>query len=115
MVTWLRGNESELVTSPIVLGELEYGICRLPAGPKRRRLQLWFAQVAQRLPVLVFDADTASTWAGLLARLRKKGLAMPVKDSLIAATALVHNLALVTRNTADYRHAGLMLVKPFDD
>jgi len=64
---------------------------------------------------LEFDAATASAWARLLARLKKNGLAMPVKDSQIAATALLHGLTVATRNVADYRNAGVSVVNPFSD
>jgi hypothetical protein len=115
VVRWLRENEWQLATSAIVLGEIEYGILLLPAGRRRTRLQQWFAQGTQRIRALDFDADTASAWAGLLARMKKKGLAMPIKDSLIAATAQVHGLTVATRNTADYRNAGIPQVNPFDE
>jgi toxin FitB len=39
---------------------------------------------------------------------------MPIKDSLIAASALQHELTIATRNVADYRHAGVQIVNPFD-
>ena len=64
--------------------------------------------------MLDFDAETASTWAQLLARLKKHGLAMPVTDSQIAATALHHDLTVATRNVVDYRHAGVSVVNPFE-
>ena len=67
----------------------------------------------QRLHVLDFDTANATAWARLLARLKKKGRAMPVKDSLIAATALAHGLTVATRNTADFRHAGVPVENPF--
>jgi predicted nucleic acid-binding protein len=113
VLIWLRENDHEIVVNPVVLGELEYGILLLPAGRRRTRLQPWFADGARRIRVLDFDAETASAWAQLLASLKKKGLAMPIKDSLIAATALVHGLTVATRNTADYRNAGVPLVDPF--
>jgi predicted nucleic acid-binding protein len=52
-------------------------------------------------------------WAERLAHLRTSGKAMPVKDSLIAATALVHDLTVVTRNRTDFLHAGVRVVDPF--
>jgi predicted nucleic acid-binding protein len=113
-ITWLRENEPELAVNPIVLGEIEYGILLLPPSRKRTRLHDWFAEVVQAMRFLDFDMAAASAWAGLLARLRKKGLAMPINDSLIAASALVHGLSVATRNTADYRHAGVPLINPFD-
>src|SRR5438105_3617424 len=114
VVAWMRRNESDLVVNPIVLGKIEYGILLLPAGKRRTRLQHWFEQGIQRMRSLDFDVTAASAWAHLLARLRGKGRAMPIKDSLIAATALAHRLTVATRNTSDYRHAGVPLVNPFD-
>ena len=113
VVEWLRANEAELAVNPIVLGELEYGILLLPAGRRRTRLQHWFAEGIRRIQVLEFDTATASAWASLLARLKKNGLAMPIKDSQIAATALLHNLIVATRNVADYRNANVSVVNPF--
>ncbi len=114
VVEWLRRHESELVVSPIVLGELQYGILLLPAGRKRTRLLKWFAEGIQRFPTLDFDVATADAWARLLARLKLKGHAMPIKDSLIAAVAKKHNLVVVTRNVTDFQHAKVKLVNPFD-
>ena len=114
VVQWLRENEADLATTPIVLGELQYGILLLPVGRRRQRLEEWFAAGVERLRVVDFDADAATAWARLLADLKMKGLAMSVKDSLIAATALAHDLAVSTRNIADFRHAGVRLVNPFE-
>ena len=52
-------------------------------------------------------------WAKLLADLRAAGHAMPIKDSLIAATALVHGMTVATRNVRDFRRAGVKIVNPF--
>jgi len=113
VVRWLRDHESEFVVTPIVLGEIEYGIGLTPSTRKRLELQKWFDDGLRRLRVLDIDSGTASTWAALLVRLRKKGKAMPVKDSLIAASALQHKLTIVTRNTADFQHASVKLIDPF--
>jgi predicted nucleic acid-binding protein len=113
VVDWLRRNEGGLVVNPIVLGELEYGILLLPAGRRRARLEKWFAEGMKRLPVLDLDAETARIWAGLLSELKRKGRAMPIKDSLIASTARQYRLTVATRNTDDYLHAGVRLVNPF--
>jgi predicted nucleic acid-binding protein len=112
-VDWLRRNEEEVAVNAVVLGEIEFGILLLPSGRRRKRLEEWFARVAEILPVLDMDRDTAHVWAVLLAKLRKKGRAMPLKDSLIAASALQHGLAVATRNTGDFAHCGVRLVDPF--
>lgn len=114
VVTWLRANDRRLVVNPIILGELEYGILLLPAGKRRTQLEKWFADGVHVLRVLDLDGDTARIWASLLAELKRKGRAMPLKDSLIAATARQHRLTIATRNTQDYRHAGVTLVNPFE-
>lgn len=113
VVDWLRQNESELVLDPIILGEIRLGIHLLPAGKRRRRLQAWFEQGVARIACLPWDAQTGLRWARLLADLRLTGKAMQIKDSLIAATALVHGLTIATRNVADFQVSGVKLLDPF--
>lgn len=114
VVDWLRKNGRESAVSPIVLGEVEFGILLLPPGRRKKRLLEWFAAGIQTLEVVSIDAATSAAWAKLLADLRRKGRSMPVKDSLIAASALQHQLQVVTRNAGDYRHADVRIVNPFD-
>jgi predicted nucleic acid-binding protein len=113
VVDWLRQNEADLVVDPVILGEIRFGIHLLPAGTRRRRLERWFRQGVAKLTCLPWTAQTGLRWAKLLADLRAAGKAMPVKDSLIAATALVHRLVVVTRNTHDFGDAGVRLLDPF--
>jgi len=115
VIEWLRANETEIAVDPVILGELRFGILILPRGRKRTALERWFDAGAGRLQCLPWDADTGLKWAELLARLRTAGKAMPVKDSLIAATAAIHNLAIATRNRADFVNAGVRVVDPFMD
>lgn len=114
VVQWLRDHEADLAIDCIALGELEYGILVLPAGKRRKSLEEWFQQRVSTLRLIDFDPRTASVWARLLAGLKKKGLAMSVKDSLIAATAMAHSLIVATRNVADFRHSGVQIVNPFE-
>jgi predicted nucleic acid-binding protein len=68
---------------------------------------------AGRLKCLAWGAETGLRWARLLADLRAADKAMPIKDSLIAATALVHGLTVATRNLADFRAAAVKVFDPF--
>ena len=112
VVEWLRDNEREIVVDAIILGEVRFGILLLPKGRRRTRLERWFDSGVQRLHCLSWEAETGLRWAELLARLRASGRAMPIKDSLIAATALVHGLVIATRNRTDFEKAGAKVVNP---
>lgn len=113
VLTWLRTHERELAVDPIILGELRYGILVLPKGRKRTALEQWFDAGVTRLQCLSWELETGLAWAALLARLRTRGTAMPIKDSLIAATALARDLTVATRNSTDFRKAGVRVVNPF--
>lgn len=114
LVEWLRHNEREIAVDPIILGELRFGILLLRKGRRRTSLERWFDAGAQRLRCLPREAETGLRWAQLLANLRTAGRAMPIKDSPIAATALVHGLMMVTRNRVDFEKAGLTIIDPFE-
>ena len=114
VVDWLRHNERALVIDPVVLGEIRFGILRLPRGRRRSRLERWFDGGVDRLHCLPWDAATGLRWAELLAYLRATGRAMPIKDSLIAATALAHGLVVATRNRTDFEKAGVDVLDPFE-
>ncbi len=113
VVRWLRENERNLVVDPIILGEIRFGILLLPRGRRRLRLEQWFDAGVRRLACLSWESETGLQWANLVASLRKSGRSMPIKDSLIAATALTHDLIVVTRNSEDFKKAGVSIVDPF--
>ena len=114
VLDWLRAHERDIVIDPIILGELRFGILLLPRSKKRTALERWFDTGIERLHCLTWEADTALTWAQLLARLRAAGRSMPTKDSLIAATALAHGLTVVTRNRVDFAKADVRIIDPFE-
>ena len=113
VVEWLRKNERDIAVDPIILGEVRFGILLLARGKRRMRLERWFDAGVQRLLCLPWEAETGLRWAELLAALRASGRAMPIKDSLIAATALVHGLAVATRNRVDFEKARVEVIDPF--
>ncbi len=112
-IEWLRRNEREMAVDPVILGEIRFGIHLLPAGKRRRRLESWFDEGVARIVCVPWDALTGLRWAKLLADLRRSGQSLPIKDSLIAATALVHGFVVVTRNTNDFKKTGVKVLNPF--
>lgn len=113
VIGWLRRHEDDIAIDPVILGELRFGILLLPRGRRRRRLESWFEAVIKSLQCIPWDAETGLRWAELLARLRSSGRAMPTKDSLVAATALVYGLTVATRNRTDFEKAGVSIMDPF--
>ncbi len=99
--------------SVLSLGEIRKGIEMLPDNRRKEELRLW---LEQELPawfedrLLSVSAGVADRWGRLLAEV---GRPVPATDSLLAATALHHELRLVTRNEADYRFPGLEVINPW--
>ena len=114
VLSWLELEQAEIAIDPVILGELRFGILLLPRGRKRRRLERWFDAGVDRLRCLSWEPEIGLRWAQLLADLRRQGSAIPVKDSLIAATALTHSLSIVTRNERDFERAGVEVLNPFE-
>jgi len=112
VVEWLAINEHEIAVDPIILGEIRFGILLLAQGRRRSRLERWFEVGVQRLQCVAWEASVGLRWAELLAALRATGRAMPIKDSLIAATALSGGLTVVTLNRRDFEAAGVAVLDP---
>jgi hypothetical protein len=116
VVRWFAEIPDEvLYVSVLTLGEIRRGVERLEPGQRRERLRVW---LETELPawfedrVLPIDAPVADRWGRLLAA---AGRSVPAVDSLLAATALQHDLRLVTRNTVDFPFDGLELTDPWAD
>jgi predicted nucleic acid-binding protein len=114
VLDWMRRHEAELAIDSVVLGEVLYGVLRLPRGRKRDLLERWFEHIVSRVVCLPWTAAIGERWAHLLVSLRNKGLNTPVTDTMIAATALVHDLVIATRNVRDFNSTGVRIVNPFD-
>ncbi len=113
VIDWFSANERNLVVDSIILGELCIGILALPPGRKRRQLEQWFDALMQTIQCLPWDATISRRWAKLVVALKQKGETMPLLDGMIAATALQHDLTIATRNTRDFKKAGLKVFDPF--
>ncbi len=113
VVTWLSDHEGDIAVDSIILGELYVGVLAMPDGRKRARLEDWFETLAQAIECLPWDGAVSRRWARLVADLRRKGQALPLLDSMIAASALEHDLTVVTRNVHDFKTAGVRVIDPF--
>jgi toxin FitB len=109
---WLDMRDQELFLSVMTLGEIRNGVDRLAVRdkPQAMILERWLAGLKNNFNerVLEITGDVAECW-GRLQTIRS----LPVVDALIAATALHHDLALVTRNEADFKGLGLVVINPF--
>jgi predicted nucleic acid-binding protein len=116
VLDWLRDNEQDLYLSSITLGEIRRGIERLPNGKKRNSLQAWMTKLNQIMEgrILNFNVSVAHVWGQQRAKWEKSGISVSDIDSQLAATALRHQLTLVTRNTAYFDKCGLALLNPFE-
>src|SRR4029450_13140601 len=106
VIDWLTANERNLAVDSIIVGELCVGILSLPHGRKRRQLEQWFEDVLQTVDCLPWDVTISRRWAKLVVDVKRKGDTLPLLDSMIAATALQHELTVATRNTRDFERAG---------
>jgi predicted nucleic acid-binding protein len=114
VVDWLSDNERNLVVDAIILGELYIGILALPRGRKRTQLERWFASVVEAIECLPWDAAIARRWGLLVIHLRQTGEVVPLLDGMMAATAIEHDLTVVTRNVRDFRRTGAKVLNPFE-
>lgn len=109
VLDWLAAQpDNTIYLSVLTFGELEKGIIRMPESVRKRQLTLFLDDLQVRYGSNILDLDlrVMRRWAAMIARLETKGRPMPVIDSLIAATALEHNLTIVTRNDADFADTG---------
>lgn len=118
VIDWLSEmDEGLLYLSVLSIGEIQHGIERLENSLRKEELRTWL--VEEMIPrfdgrILVLDTPTMIQWGSLVARLERQGHKMPSMDSLIAATALTHDLVLVTRNVADFHRCGVELFNPWE-
>ncbi len=114
---WVRSTDEKLLhLSVLNLGEIRKGVNLLSTGRKRIELERWLeqdlpAQFAERL--LPVNAEIAEIWGAMAAEAQLKGIAMPIIDGLIAATAKQHQLMIATRNEKDFRMWGSTVVNPW--
>ena len=113
VVSWLKGiSDNDLYLSAVTLGEIQAGIeiTREQDSVKALIIEAWANEVSQTYNVLSMDANTFRVWAKLMHRESNT----VYEDAMIAATAIVHHLTVVTRNLRDFKRFEVQTFNPFD-
>jgi toxin FitB len=117
VVDWLAKLDPERVfISVVTVGEIQKGIDKMPASKRREALLAWLKEdllIRFQDRLLPLETGEMLTWGALMGRLEAKGGPMPLLDSLIAATALHHDLVVVTRDEDDFAPSGVKLLNPW--
>lgn len=119
VIKWLLEREEGLFyVSALSFGEIKKGIEKVSESKKKEKLENWFQDFL--LPrfwhkIITLDGKVANEWGQLMAQVEMKGRSLPVIDSLIAATALAHQLKIVTRKTKDFDGLQIPIINPWMD
>jgi predicted nucleic acid-binding protein len=117
VIAWTADvDEDRVFLSVVTLAELRYGIERMPVSARRKRLAEWLEQeLLLRFEgrILAIDPTTADTCGKLVANSEDHGRRMEAMDAFIAATAEVHHLTIVTRNTSDFEPVAADILNPW--
>ena len=118
VTAWIEdAEESLLYLSVLTLGEVKKGLASLPQGKRRSQLETWLevelhARFSGR--ILPIDIAVADRWGLLTADAKAKGKPISTIDALLAATAIQHDLTLVSRNVGDFAHAPVQVLNPWE-
>jgi len=112
LLAWLQDvQDHDLHISAVTIGEIQSGveITREQDEAKAAAIEAWLDEVARTYNVLSMEAQTFRLWARLMHR-RSDNL---IEDAMIAATAAIHHLTVVTRNVRDFESLGVLTLNPF--
>ena len=113
VLAWAAGvDDADMHVSAVTIGELQAGIevTRDRDPDKADEIEAWLQRVAETYSILPMDARAFRAWARLMHR-RSDDL---YEDAMIAATAQVHNLVVVSRNVRDFERLGVKALNPFE-
>ncbi len=117
VLKWLRAvDPGTLYVSVLSIGELQKGISLEPGKKKRATHEAWLEDILRNTEdgnILPIDAAVARKWGELTAAARLEGRTLAIVDALLAATALVHDLTVVTRNSRDFAGTCVRVFNPW--
>jgi predicted nucleic acid-binding protein len=118
VVEWVDSlDPDDVYLSVLTIGEIIKGIEKLPKSRRKTELHTWLKEdLLARFQgkIIPVDTDVIVEWGILTAHVESAGKRMPVIDALIAATAKVNQLTLVTRNVSDFDAADMKVLNPWD-
>jgi toxin FitB len=118
VLQWIQGcDEDAIYLSVLTIGEIQKGIAKLADSKRKATIQQWLDHdLHNRFSgrIIPISEEIASTWGLIVAEAEAKGKPIPSIDSLIVATAISHNLTIITRNTEDMAGTGARLLNPWD-
>ena len=117
LVAWIDQTPEPLIhVSALTVGELRKGIALLSSGKRRRSLEVWLSsELLIRFQDRILGIDTAisNRWGALAAKRQQLGKPLAVVDGLLAATALIHGLSIVSRNVRDFAELDVAVINPW--
>jgi len=118
VMEWMEAADEDLLyLSVLTLGEIRKGAALLAQGKRRTQLETWLeVELPERFSnrVLPIDAVVADRWGLLASEAQRRGKPLAVIDGLLAATAIHHNLTVVSRNAADFMDAQVQVLNPWE-
>lgn len=118
VIQWLGSlDDADIYLSALTVGEMKKGAVKLLSGRNRVLVQNYLEKVRNRFAgrILPITERTFLVWGKMMAEFEQRGIVRPALDSLLEATALEHDLILVTRNVRDFQHSSVTILNPWED
>jgi predicted nucleic acid-binding protein len=118
VLEWMEAaDETILYLSVLTMGEIRKGLAGLAQGKRRTLLETWLeVELQARFSgrIVPIDAAIANRWGQLAADAKRAGKPLSIIDGLLAATALHHDLTVVSRNTSDFTNTQVQVLNPWE-